>query len=248
MDPVTAGMILGGAGIAGDLIGGMSNNAAIRDTNRANAQIAADNRAFQERMSSTAHQRQVADMRAAGLNPILSASQGGSSTPAGATATMQAEDNKYLGSAIGKLGSTAKDTMLLKQEMEQKDASIKATKAQEVASIAQAANSMSSAKATEANMPAIRAKSRSAPFEADAHISEAGTRQRKAEFDKEMVKWDGYQNRILQLLGGVGSAVGATKGFQDIQIRKEENIRQNETHLRKQKHLGTQITKPQKLR
>lgn len=51
------------------------------------AEQAQINRDYQERLSSTAHQREVADLIAGGLNPVLSAKYSGSSTPSGSSAS-----------------------------------------------------------------------------------------------------------------------------------------------------------------
>lgn len=81
-------LIAAGIGAAANVFSAKSAEKAADKANQQTAQSAREQMEFQERMSNTAHQREVRDLEAAGLNPILSANAG-ASTPGGAMSTFQ---------------------------------------------------------------------------------------------------------------------------------------------------------------
>lgn len=87
MEPATATLLAGGLAAGQGLISSAFNAWQSNKQER-----------FQERMSSTAHQREVSDLRKAGLNPMLSARHGGASAPSGSSA--QASSPDVAGTAI----------------------------------------------------------------------------------------------------------------------------------------------------
>lgn len=92
--------VLAAAPAAVSLFNGVMGANSQSDTNAANQANAREQMDFQERMSSSAHQREVSDLIKAGLNPILSVSRGASS-PSGAMSVAQSPYQAGINAASG---------------------------------------------------------------------------------------------------------------------------------------------------
>lgn len=78
-------IIAAGSNILGGIMGNNANAKQAEKNRQFEDQQASRQMDFQREMSTTEYQRAVADMRAAGINPILAAKLGGNSSPSGAS-------------------------------------------------------------------------------------------------------------------------------------------------------------------
>lgn len=108
MDPITGGILAGGLTLGATILGNQQSKEMSREQMR-----------FQERMSGTAHQREIQDLKAAGLNPILSALGSGASTPGGAMGSVN-----DLGAGVSAGASTALGIREQNKNNQVKDAQI----------------------------------------------------------------------------------------------------------------------------
>lgn len=176
MDPITIFAAASAVGSAFNIFSQNSTNNANRNIGRENnvfsAQQAQLNRNFQERMSNTEWQRGTADMRAAGVNPMLAVSQGGASSPSGNSAQGIATANQQ--AARLDLASSARDAILLKSQKENIEAQTYAAKAQGLAADTQAGLNLTRSQLEGLKIPEARlgAKVADSKWGMAAHLAE----------------------------------------------------------------------------
>lgn len=211
-NPMGSAVGLGTTDIGMDMLtgGAVSNAKSVAETNQSQMALAQKQMDFQERMSNTAYERAMNDMRKSGLNPMLAFDKGGASTPSGAMATLTAPRKGDIGAG---LANTAKEALGMSASLQNTHSQTQLNKANAQVADVSAEKLTANAKESEANTQYTQQLKQKAKADTERAKQEAKRSRQDVErdearrgIDKKLAPVDAIIERIGNAAGIVGSA------------------------------------------
>lgn len=232
-------LLIGGlAGLAGGIGGALINSGSQADANQANMDIAKMNNSanlnamlvqqeYSTKMSNTAYQRSTADMRAAGINPMMAVQQGGASTPSASAIAAQNTrvESEQRGEALRAAAQSAMEVMRLDRELKQTDSQIELNKAAQATEKTKQDLNMNTAAEVSNRTAKTLYETYQKKAELPAVEAEAELRRQRAGIDQKFLKYDAGAKRLEQGVGIVGKALDAAKPRLNVNIPKKSDGR-----------------------
>jgi len=209
-------------GIVGSVVGGALSFMGGERANSANQKMAQAQMDFQREMRDTQYQAAMADMRKAGLNPILAYKMGGAGTPSGTSAVMQnsvAAGVDAFNSVTNSAATYKKldpETRLIEQKIWESNSQTALNDETQKVQAVEIKNRQQQRKLIEAQAEVQRHQARGLEIDNSARaldlaVKAAGqkallNRQRIESDHSYLQVIDAYVDRIGRMLGGAGSA------------------------------------------
>lgn len=210
----------GTATLASTVLGGIFGGIGADKQNFANHQMMLEQQRFQQHNADTAYQRAMADMRAAGLNPMLAYQQGGAGTPPGGVAHME--------NTMEALSTGAKDLAMNMAELKNIQAQTEKIEQDK--------------KTSQAQERLTKKEEQQVDLGNQVTSSQMGAIKAEAEARQGTAKVNAWSDTAGNILGNITNAINLKRLFMGDSLKEKKNTQEHdvtEHYNAKGEHTGT---------